>query len=130
MFSGTETADRAWIAERVEGYVLKDADLDYLIDLLETLGRRRAEHATLSLGRDVAAVTEARRFVRRTLREWGVDGPLVDDSLVVVSELVPNAIMHADSPCRLRLSIDRSSVRVEVFDDDGKIVWAEFAPTG
>ena len=39
VFSGLETPDRTWIEGRVEGYVLKDAELDYLVDLLESVGK-------------------------------------------------------------------------------------------
>ena len=39
VFSGLETVDRAWIDDHAAGYVLKDADLGYLVDLLESVGR-------------------------------------------------------------------------------------------
>ena len=96
--------------------MLKDEDLDYLIDLLETLGSARQDHATIDLRRDLGSVMQARRFVRETFAGWGVSRA-VDDALIVVSELVTNAITHADSPCQVRLSIDQTSVRVEVFDE-------------
>ena len=116
IFSGTETTDRAQLAQQVEGFVLKDDDLDYLIDLLETLGSARQHHATIDLRRDLGSVIQARRFVRETFAGWGISRA-VDDALIVVSELVTNAITHADSPCQVRLSIDDTSVRVEVLDD-------------
>lgn len=116
IFSGTETTDRAQLAQQVEGFVLKDDDLDYLIDLLETLGSARQHHATIDLQRDLGSVIQARRFVRETFAGWGISRA-VDDALIVVSELVTNAITHADSPCQVRLSIDDTSVRVEVLDD-------------
>ena len=116
IFSGTETADRAQLAQQVEGFVLKDDDLDFLIDLLETLGSARRRHATIELHQELGSVMRARRFVRDTFAEWGVVRA-VDDALIVVSELVTNAITHAGSPCQLRLSIDDTSVRVEVFDE-------------
>jgi CheY-like chemotaxis protein len=116
IFSGTETTDRAELAQQVEGFVLKDDDLDYLVDLLETLGAAREQQATIELRRDLGSVMQARRFVRETFAAWGVSRA-VDDALIVVSELVTNAITHADSPCQVRLSIDRTSVRVEVSDE-------------
>jgi chemotaxis response regulator CheB len=116
IFSGTETADRAQLARQVEGFVLKDDDLDFLIDLLETLGSARRRHASIELRRELGSVMRARRFVRETFADWGVSRA-VDDALIVVSELVTNAITHADSPCQVRLSIDETSVRVEVFDE-------------
>src|SRR3954454_12983977 len=115
VFSGTETADRLLIAAQVEGFVLKDANLDYLIDLLEAVSRGGAQRATIDLARDLTSVASARRFLRRTFAEWGL-GALVDNALVVASELVTNAITHAHSPCQLRLSITATSVRGEVLD--------------
>lgn len=116
IFSGTETADRAQLVEQVEGFVMKDDDLDFLIDLLETLGAARRDHASIDLGRDLGSVMRARRFVRETFAGWGVSRT-VDDVLIVVSELVTNAITHARSSCQVRLSMDDTSVRVEVFDE-------------
>jgi anti-sigma regulatory factor (Ser/Thr protein kinase) len=102
--------------EQVEGFVMKDDDLDFLIDLLETLGSARSRHVSIDLGMELGSVMRARRFVRETFAEWGVKRT-VDDALIVVSELVTNAITHAASPCQVRLSCDETSVRVEVFDE-------------
>ena len=88
VFSGTDSPE---IAARVEAYVLKDADIDYLVDLLEAIGRRRPEAAVIALDADPASVSQARRFLRHTLREWHLDR-LVDDAQIVVSELVTNAV--------------------------------------
>jgi DNA-binding NarL/FixJ family response regulator len=118
VFSGNaDGPDRSWVAERVEGYVLKDAELDYLIDLLETLGRpREPSSAVLDLPRDLRSVREGRRFVRTVLSEWQLHD-LSDVAQLVVSELVTNAITHAASSCQLRLMLTSSGVRVEVHDD-------------
>jgi DNA-binding NarL/FixJ family response regulator len=116
VFSGGESPDRAWIAERVEGYVLKDAEVDYLVDLLETVGRRHGDVAALALPADPLSVRHARWFLRSTLREWDL-GEMVADAELVVSELVTNAITHANSAPELRLLAMGSTVRVEVLDD-------------
>jgi CheY-like chemotaxis protein len=115
VFSGTETAERAWIRQQVEGYVLKDADLDYLVDLLESVGRSVEARAMCELPQELASVGLARRFVRSTLAEWRA-AHLIDDALVVVSELTANAITHAYCSCELRLSLTASVLRVEVVD--------------
>ena len=116
IFSGAEPEDRAWYDANAEGYVLKDSDIDYLVALLESVSQP-AEHpdAVLDLPQDLASVRMARRFVRKILTEWGLV-PLLDDAQLVVSELAANAITHAASDYRVRLSSSSHSLRIEVRD--------------
>lgn len=82
----------------------------------------RAEaHATLPGG--PLAPGSARALARATLQEWreldlGVPDRLADDVLVVVSELVTNAVVHAGTDVELtcRLEPDTGSCVVEVSD--------------
>jgi DNA-binding NarL/FixJ family response regulator len=115
VFSGTDPLSEEWIAEHVEGFVLKDAELDYLVDLLESVGRERDGQAVLELPQALASVREARQFATKMVLEWNAD-PLLDDVLIVVSELAANAIAHAKSSCQLRLSRTGSTLRIEVID--------------
>jgi len=57
----------------------------------------------------------ARRWVRRRLTELGLD-PLEDSVLLLTSEVVTNAVLHAGSPLRLSLRPEGHGVRVEVQD--------------
>jgi CheY-like chemotaxis protein len=116
VFSGADVPDRAWVRENVEAYVLKDADLDYLVDLLESVGSERTDQAEIDLPKHLASVRRARWFTRDRLDQWNC-GVSVADALVVVSELVANAVTHTDSACQLRLSRGANAVRVEVLDD-------------
>jgi hypothetical protein len=59
----------------------------------------------------------ARRFARSTLLTWA-RGVVVDDALLVVTELAANALRHGSGDPVLRLSVDGPGVRVEVFDDN------------
>ncbi|WTU05533.1 ATP-binding protein (plasmid) [Kitasatospora sp. NBC_00070] len=61
----------------------------------------------------------ARRLARTALDEWGVDGGPADQILLVVSELVTNAVEHAQPPVALHLHrpTPGGTLRVEV--DDG-----------
>ncbi|GGZ84473.1 hypothetical protein GCM10010389_23430 [Streptomyces echinoruber] len=61
------------------------------------------------------AVRHARRFTRRTLRQWGVREE-TDVILLVVSELVTNALVHTDGPVRLYLTLLGNRLRVAVAD--------------
>jgi DNA-binding NarL/FixJ family response regulator len=115
IFSGGDTAEHQWVEGQVEGYVLKDTQLDYLVDLLESVARRETNEADLELPRELTSVRLARRFVSERLAEWGLDS-IRDDALLVTSELAANAITHADSACRLRISLTATTLRIDVID--------------
>jgi anti-sigma regulatory factor (Ser/Thr protein kinase) len=57
----------------------------------------------------------ARRFVTRTLRDWG-HPELVDAGAAVVTELATNALLHARSGFEVRLLRSRDLVRLAVSD--------------
>jgi DNA-binding NarL/FixJ family response regulator len=118
VFSGTESEDRAWLRHHVEGFVLKDEQLDYLVDLLESVGQLGGTDAALDLPRELSSVRQARRFVKEKLLEWHLES-LVDDALVIVSELATNAMTHAKSGCGLRLALTPTMLRIEVADAGG-----------
>ncbi|MFJ9864133.1 ATP-binding protein [Streptomyces sp. NPDC101165] len=66
-----------------------------------------------------AAVGTARRVLRDLLAAWGVAEPVRDDAVLVASELVTNALVHAAGErivCRVRAAADR--VRLEVEDQN------------
>jgi anti-sigma regulatory factor (Ser/Thr protein kinase) len=69
-----------------------------------------------SVWRVPEAVRHARRFTRRTLRLWGV-AEESDAVLLVVSELVTNALVHTDGQVRLDLTLINSRLRVAVADN-------------
>jgi anti-sigma regulatory factor (Ser/Thr protein kinase) len=58
----------------------------------------------------------ARSFVSTTLDEWGLDH-LAERVVLLVSELVSNAVLHAASPVRVRVRLAGERLRVEVVDD-------------
>ncbi|MFJ9817545.1 SpoIIE family protein phosphatase [Streptomyces sp. NPDC101151] len=62
------------------------------------------------------AVRHARRFTQRTLRTWHVPSGIVDAALLVVSELVTNALVHTGGPVRLDLSLVNHRLRLAVTD--------------
>ncbi len=75
-----------------------------------------ARHLTLSAVSRAAG--EARGFTDKILREWAVDGDASDDLLLIVSELVTNAVLHGAAPIRLWLWTADGCVRGAV-DDHG-----------
>jgi serine phosphatase RsbU (regulator of sigma subunit)/anti-sigma regulatory factor (Ser/Thr protein kinase) len=64
------------------------------------------------------AVAAARRFVRNTLISWGLSSldELVTDAVLLASELVTNAIVHAGTPVQLTCRLDGTNVEVSVLD--------------
>jgi anti-sigma regulatory factor (Ser/Thr protein kinase) len=62
------------------------------------------------------AVRHARRFTGRTLRSWGVSRDTIDVALLVVSELVTNALVHTDGQVRLDMSLVNHRLRLAVTD--------------
>jgi anti-sigma regulatory factor (Ser/Thr protein kinase) len=62
-------------------------------------------------------VRAAREFVADALRAEGFTGD-ADTVLLLVSELVTNAVRHAATPFEITVEVDRDSVRVVVIDED------------
>ncbi len=62
------------------------------------------------------AARHARRFTKRTMRAWGVPADDLDTVLLVVSELVTNALVHTDGQVRLDLTLVNHRLRVAVAD--------------
>jgi anti-sigma regulatory factor (Ser/Thr protein kinase) len=60
---------------------------------------------------------EARRFVGEVLRDHGVEtGEVVEAALLLTSELVTNAVLHAEGTINVDVDLDLTAVRVEVGD--------------
>ncbi|MEV0603211.1 ATP-binding protein [Streptomyces sp. NPDC050315] len=82
--------------------------------------RNRAARVEYALPREVASARWARRltsgFLGHPEMPDGVSGR-VDEAVLIVSELVTNAVRHGNSRCRLRLSAAASGVTIEVHDD-------------
>ncbi|WP_433456473.1 ATP-binding SpoIIE family protein phosphatase (plasmid) [Streptomyces sp. CA-142005] len=110
-------ADR--IVQTVAGAGDRHDDIALLLARYE--GPRLGPHhhiSRLSIQRhDLRAVKDARRFVRSSLHHWGLD-PLCDDLETVISEVVTNALIHADSNVDVQLREYPHHVRLEVRDTD------------
>lgn len=52
------------------------------------------------------------------LRARGVDSDVTDSAVLLVSELVTNAILHGEPPVELRIGLPAGRVHVEVHDAD------------
>jgi anti-sigma regulatory factor (Ser/Thr protein kinase) len=58
----------------------------------------------------------ARRATARAAALWRLDREMTETALLLVSELVTNAIRHGAPPVRLSLRLDAGRLRVEVTD--------------
>jgi CheY-like chemotaxis protein len=115
VYTGALSADPAPLAEQVAAFVTKNEDVSYLVELLSGLERRRHDTARLELGPDTSEVSDARRFLGEHCAAWGCLD-LLDDALIVLSELVTNALIHGLSRCELRLGLSESALRIQVVD--------------
>ncbi|MCX4721865.1 ATP-binding protein [Streptomyces virginiae] len=61
----------------------------------------------------------ARRIATAVLHEWGVDDETIDEVLLVVSELVTNALEHALPPVVLHLQWPANDATLSIEVDDG-----------
>jgi anti-sigma regulatory factor (Ser/Thr protein kinase) len=66
---------------------------------------------------DRTAPSRARRFVTDTLREWDVPRAKIADAVLLVSELVTNALLHARSAPAVEVTRDGDHIRCVVLDD-------------
>ena len=116
VFSGNETAHRAWVERQPGSYCAEDTDdLDYVVSLLESVGATGDVVASLDLPRQLTSLRRARQFVAEKIVEWQLED-ISADALLVASELAANAITHAESGFRIRVSLTPSSFRIDVFD--------------
>lgn len=81
----------------------------------------------LEIRPDPAEVGRARRWARSRLAVSGIgaDEPLAETLILLVSELVTNAVVHTGCPAVLRLSLpdaeeESATVRLEVADRSGR----------
>jgi anti-sigma regulatory factor (Ser/Thr protein kinase) len=69
---------------------------------------------------DPGAVSGARRFVTEQCRALHVADDTCDTVVLLASETVTNAITHGRSEARVRVSLRRRAVRVEVADENSR----------
>ena len=115
VFTAADPVDSADVAAHVDGYALKDEDLGYLLDLIKAAGATKPHTAEVTLPAQSTSARAARTFTRQTLASWQLED-VCDDALLVVTELVTNAVTHAGTRCELRLSADAQALRIEVLD--------------
>ncbi|MFE2074527.1 PAS domain S-box protein [Streptomyces misionensis] len=104
-------------ADHVLAQLLPDADGhdDDVTLLFAQLPAAPLAAVTTELPATAAAVPEGRAFLRRTLVSWECAEP-ADDALLLLSEILTNAVRHAEGPVGLRLCRTATELTVEVGD--------------
>ena len=64
-----------------------------------------------------ASAPTARRFLAAFCKQQHLADPVVDDAVLLVSELTGNAVLHARSEARIRVELRGTVLRIEVADD-------------
>ncbi|WSF65763.1 SpoIIE family protein phosphatase [Streptomyces sp. NBC_01352] len=113
--AAADPADPGRMADELLGDVGRRED-DVALLLLRYDGlKTRPIRADWVVWRLPDAVMHARRFTARTLRRWKTE-EAADTVLLVVSELVTNALVHTQGPVRVDLTLRGDRVRVSVSD--------------
>lgn len=113
--AAADPADPGRMADELLGDVDRRED-DVALLLLRYDGMKtRPIRAGWVVWRLPDAVMHARRFTARTLRWWRVED-VADEVLLVVSELVTNALVHTQGAVRVDLTLRGDRVRVCVID--------------
>jgi serine phosphatase RsbU (regulator of sigma subunit)/anti-sigma regulatory factor (Ser/Thr protein kinase) len=111
------------LADRLLATVSAPSDRrdDVVLLLVRYEGARLGPHRRINRmeiqRHDMQGVKTARRFIRNSLRSWGLDA-LADDLELIASEVVTNALIHAGSEVDLRLREYPDHIRLEVRDSD------------
>ena len=115
IFTGTQR-EESLVRSTADAFVAKDAEVDYLLDLLEQQSLATSTlSATIEVDPDRNEIRRVRRFVEERCLEWGCEDRL-DDALLVVSELATNAAMHAGTPYVVTARRRLGALRLDVFD--------------
>jgi anti-sigma regulatory factor (Ser/Thr protein kinase) len=74
------------------------------------------EPARIALPRSPSSVGVARRFIAARTAAWSFPGPAADQLVLIGSELVTNAVLHARTELTLTLELREDRVRISVTD--------------
>lgn len=102
----------------VDGVSNNSEGVAKIVSTIREVASPRWPRARISLAADRCSPRRAREFVRRTCHEWQCESVL-DAALLVVSELVTNAVLHAGTGSELRLTKIGGSLLIGVSDAGG-----------
>jgi anti-sigma regulatory factor (Ser/Thr protein kinase) len=76
--------------------------------------------AKTTLPPDPTSSRACRRFLLSTLEDWKAD-QFADDAVLLLSELVTNAVLHAGTEIEIQVQLDGDVLRAEVRDGDPRL---------
>jgi PAS domain S-box-containing protein len=106
------------VPDRLVARLLPDGpDDDITLLLTRVVGEPGDEQSVIRhIPSHERAVRDARRLVATTLRRWHAPQRVLDDLVLVVSELAANAVLHGRPPIQLRLRRTPSHIVLELHD--------------
>jgi len=117
LFGADPELARSLTAMRVAETVPLAPDVSAARRLLERRPPAVARHLDLDEGEGLSSPRRARLFVKAACADWQLHS-ICEDAMLVASELVDNAVMHAHSGCRLDIRLDALGLTVAVRDHD------------
>lgn len=97
--------------------IAPDGSEDDIAILVARISDRSVQQvAVLDVAAATSALPEGRRFTDNTLHQWSLPDGVVEDAMLIVSELLTNAIVHGRPPIRLRLRKTLDELAIEIDD--------------
>ncbi|WP_105967632.1 PAS domain S-box protein [Streptomyces geranii] len=126
----TDTPCLEAAADHVLAALLPDAEShnDDVTLLLAQLPAAPLTALTTGLAAVATSVPEGRAFLSKALVTWGC-AAVAEDALLLLSEILTNAVLHAEGPIGLRLSRTDSDLTVEVTDHSPQLPQPRLAGT-
>lgn len=128
-----ETMESTALERGAAGYLVKGLSpkrlVDELIVLCESIEAQRGDvpdpaadtdvrRASIELPAQITSGRRARVFLAELLSDWRLE-PLVDTAMLLTTELVTNAVIHAQSTVNVTIRRRADRLRVEVADTGG-----------
>ncbi|GII24037.1 SpoIIE family protein phosphatase [Planosporangium mesophilum] len=106
------------VPDALVGALLPDGpDDDIAVLLAQVTGQPQLTRSVIQhVTAEERAVHEARRFAATTLRDWGLPETRAREIVLLVSELVTNAVVYGRPPIELRMRRTAAHVVLEVYD--------------
>lgn len=113
---GRHNREQLVASKRVARYVPVHESVAAAIKAVDERPPRRVTGARLT--NQLVSPRAARRFARHTCVEWELASGVGDDVMLLVGELVTNAVVHTTTEPRLRLELRGNMLSVAVYDGE------------